>query len=127
MCVQWLGCLQVINVRMFAVHLIGESTLPGLWLEVSSSFRSSGGAEAAIEVLNALGLALAGVVEGESGDAEVFLIFGDAAAVFLDDVINELEGIAGLVHLVEGVDEHGRGDVLVEKVDEVEVGPPTPA
>ena len=40
--------------------------------------------------------------------------------MFLDDGVEEFERISGLVHLVEGVDDHLSCDVAVEQVCEVD-------
>ena len=80
----------------------------------------SGGAEAAGEFLHAVGLLATHRFEDEAGDAPRRLLLGDIGAVFLDAAIEELEGVARLVHLVEGIDDVLARDIGFEEIGETD-------
>lgn len=81
----------------------------------------SGWSDASVELLDAFAFLLADVIEDEARDSPLGLLGGDVGAVLGDAAVEELEGVARLVHLVEGVDEVLSCDILGEEVDEGEV------
>lgn len=69
-----------------------------------------------MELLDSVNFLSAHPVEDQFGHTPRPLVGGDIRAVLVETTVQELEGITGLVHLVEGIDEVLTGDILGEEV-----------
>ena len=70
--------------------------------------------QTAVQLLHSIGLRSPDGVQRQAGYRKTRLIFGHQPAMFLNHIVEELERITRLVHLVKRVDNHDSRHVLIE-------------
>ena len=71
-----------------------------------------------VQVLDPLRLCPSDGINRQTWNIEVCNLFRNASAVLLDQRVQELKGIAGLVHLFKSVNDHFSRDIGLEQIRE---------